>query len=119
MKTFFVIEILPTAVKLKTPIGQYDWAIYRKEKDFVEIYLPNKSKELEIDLESTDKLRKENEAYKNLKEQELYKKTVDEIARIQNDLALKIMQEYEARERNNIEQNIDKFLNDNRNSRGS
>jgi Domain of unknown function (DUF4407) len=110
---FFVIEILPTAVKLTTPIGQYDWAVYRKEKDFVELYLPNKSKSLEGDLERAEKLKKENEAYKNLIEQELYKKTVDEIARIQNELALKIMQEYEARERNNIEQNIDKFLNNN------
>ena len=116
---FFVIEILPTAVKLTTPIGQYDWAVYRKEKDFVELYLPNKSKSLEGDLESAEKLRKENEAYKNLVEQELYKKTVDEIARIQNQLALKIMQEYEARERNNIENNIDTFLNENRNPRVS
>lgn len=30
---FFTIEILPTIAKIATPIGAYDRAIYRKEKD--------------------------------------------------------------------------------------
>src|SRR5690625_7196930 len=30
---FFTIEILPTVAKIATPLGAYDWAIYRKEED--------------------------------------------------------------------------------------
>lgn len=113
---FFVIEILPTVVKLTTPLGQYDWAVYRKEKDFVEIYLPSKTKELEEDIETKKQIKKANEDYKNSKEQELHNKIVDEVARIQNQLAQKILNEYEEKEMNSISSTVNNFISNNRSS---
>lgn len=110
---FFVIEILPTVVKLSTPLGQYDWAVYKKEKDFVEIYLPSKSKEFEEDIEKKKQNKRENEEYKNKKEEELYKITVDKVADVQNKIALTILKEYEEKTMNNIPKNIDNFLDNN------
>jgi hypothetical protein len=107
---FFVIEVLPTIVKLSTSVGQYDWAVYNKEQDFINVYLPAKTAELEKDVELQKRHKKRNEEYKLKKEQELYHSTVDEVARIQNNIAQKILSEYEDKESGKIGNNIESFL---------
>jgi hypothetical protein len=32
---FFIVEILPTVVKIATPIGTYDWRVHQEEKDLI------------------------------------------------------------------------------------
>jgi hypothetical protein len=107
---FFLIEVLPTIVKLSTSVGQYDWAVYNKERDFIDYYLPSKTAELQKDLKLQEKFKKENEQYKLLKEQELYKNTVDEVSRVQNDIAQRILSEYEEKENAKVSSNIESFL---------
>lgn len=33
---FFIVEILPTVVKIVTPVGSYDWMVHREEEDMKE-----------------------------------------------------------------------------------
>ncbi len=87
---FFTIEILPTIAKIATPLGAYDRAIYRKEKDL----------ELELEQRTSEYLKQQKELrnieYEAEKEQtlertqienKLHKELLTEIAFVQNKIA--------------------------------
>lgn len=72
---FFIVEILPTVVKIVTPVGSYDWMVHREEEDMKE-YL--KSSEYgdsikrmhEIELQAReDLLQQQHAAEQELKKQ--------------------------------------------------
>jgi hypothetical protein len=94
---FFTIEILPTIAKIATPIGAYDRAIYRKEKDL----------ELELEQRTSEYLKQQKELrdieYEAEKEQtfertqienKLHKELLTEIAFVQNMVARDKIEEF-------------------------
>jgi hypothetical protein len=94
---FFTIEILPTIAKIATPIGAYDRAIYRKEKDL----------ELELEQRTSEYLKQQKELrdieYEAEKEQtfertqienKLHKELLTEIAFVQNKIARDKIEEF-------------------------
>jgi hypothetical protein len=94
---FFTIEILPTIAKISTPIGAYDIAIYKMEKDFekeldekTETYLKQRAQVLQIECEA------EQEQLKNRLqiENKLHKELLTEIAIVQNEVARKKIEEF-------------------------
>lgn len=94
---FFTIEILPTISKIATPLGAYDRAIYRKEKD-LELELDEKAEDF---LKQQKKLRDlENKSeLEQLKERvtienELHKELLTEIANVQNQVARQKIEEF-------------------------
>lgn len=110
---FFVIEILPTLYKLKTPIGDYDRAVYYREEMFNE--------ELVTDLESkrtAEALRRSSDAeiaaktetHRQGKEVELNKALIDEVARIQTEIATSHLTEWEKKEKDGSAKKVDDFI---------
>ena len=94
---FFTIEILPTIAKIATPIGAYDRAIYRKEKDLeMELdektseYLLHQQKLREIEFEAEQKQLKDRVKIEN----ELHKELITEIASVQNEVARKKIDDF-------------------------
>ncbi|GEM55384.1 hypothetical protein FB1_16050 [Flavobacterium branchiophilum NBRC 15030 = ATCC 35035] len=94
---FFTIEILPTIAKISTPLGAYDFAIYKKEKEIEEDlerrkedYL-NHQKKLD-DLKNTNEIEIENK--KNKIEKNLHINLLEEIALAQNDVAKKQIDDF-------------------------
>jgi hypothetical protein len=94
---FFTIEILPTIAKMATPLGAYDRAIYRKEKDL----------ELEFEQRTSEYLKQQKELrdieYEAEKEQtfertqienKLHKELLTEIALVQNKIARDKIEEF-------------------------
>ena len=70
---FFIIEILPTVVKIVTPVGAYDWMVHREEddiKDYINSteYSDSLKKMHEIELQAKEELlQQQHEAEKELK----------------------------------------------------
>ncbi len=95
---FFVIEILPTIVKIATPFGAYDMAIYEEEENFKNIKLPAAKKLLEEKLSHNnemEKQEKERQLIKRLeKEGELHDKILEEISSTQDKIAKQILEEW-------------------------
>lgn len=94
---FFTIEILPTISKIATPIGAYDRAIYRKEKDLeLELnertseYLNQQKRLRDIEDEAEQKQIKERTKIEN----NLHKELLTEIAKVQNEVARKRIEEF-------------------------
>lgn len=94
---FFTIEILPTIAKIATPIGAYDRAIYRKEKDLeLELdertseYLLHQQKLREIEFDSEQKQLKDRVKIEN----ELHRELITEIASVQNEVARKKIENF-------------------------
>lgn len=89
-----VIEILPTWLKLRTPIGQYDWEIYGRDR------------ETAIGVKvRTDKFEKEAadiEDYRKQKETALNKKLIDRIAVIEEKLANAQLDDWENESAKNV-----------------
>jgi len=94
---FFTIEILPTVAKIATPIGAYDRAIYRKEKD-LELELEERTSEYlkqqkilrDIEYEADQEQTKERTQIEN----GLHKELLTEIANVQNKIARKKIEEF-------------------------
>jgi hypothetical protein len=87
---FFTIEILPTIAKIATPLGAYDRAIYRKEKDLeLELeqrtlgYLKQQKELRDIEYEA----EKEQTLERTQIENKLHKELLTEIAFVQNKIA--------------------------------
>jgi len=110
---FFVIEILPTLYKLKTPLGDYDRAVYYREEMFNE--------ELQTDLESkktAEALRRASEAeistktedHRKGKEIELNNSLIDEVARVQTEIATSHLREWEKKEKERTSKKVDDFI---------
>ena len=94
---FFTIEILPTIAKIATPIGAYDRAIYRKEKD-LELELEQRTSEYlkqqkalrDIEYEAEREQTKERTQIEN----NLHKELLTEIANVQNKVARQKIEEF-------------------------
>lgn len=97
---FFTIEILPTIAKIATPLGAYDFAIYRKEREIEE----DLEKRTEDYLSHQKVIRElENSAHqeqiivKNKIENELHAGMLKEIASAQNDVAKKQIDDFRSK----------------------
>jgi hypothetical protein len=94
---FFTIEILPTIAKISTPLGAYDFAIYKKEKE-IEEDLERRKEDYLLHQKSIREI--ENSAHqeqiieKNKIENELHSNMLKEISSAQNDVAKKQIEEF-------------------------
>lgn len=94
---FFTIEILPTIAKVATPLGAYDRAIYRKEKD-IELELDDRTAEFlkqqkvvrEIEFEAEQEQTKTRTQIEN----NLHKELLIEISNVQNKVARLKIEEF-------------------------
>jgi hypothetical protein len=94
---FFTIEILPTIAKISTPIGAYDIAIYKMEKDFereldekTETHLKQRAQVLQIECEAEQEQLKDRVQIEN----KLHRELLTEIAIVQNEVARKKIEEF-------------------------
>lgn len=97
-----VIEILPTFLKLKTPIGQYDWEMYKNESE-TEL-------EVKAKIESLKTGIKDIEDYRMNSEIELNKKLIDKIVIIEENLANEMLDDWEDKVRGKMKEDIDKSI---------
>jgi hypothetical protein len=93
-----VIEILPTYLKLKTPVGQYDWEMYRRDME-TEI-------EVNAKIESAKTGIKDIENYRSKSEVELNKKVIDKMVVIEEELANQMLNEWESKARSQMKNDI-------------
>lgn len=95
---FFVIEILPTIVKVATPFGAYDAAVFEAEENFKNIKLVAARELLREKVKREHDLEKEERErqlkYRMQKEGVLHDKLVDEISETQNFVAKQILEEW-------------------------
>ncbi len=97
---FFTIEILPTIAKISTPLGAYDFAIYRKEKE-IEEDLERRKEDYLLHQKAIREL--ENSAHqeqiieKNKIENKLHSDMLKEIASAQNDVAKKQIEDFRSK----------------------
>ena len=95
-----VIEILPTYLKLKTPVGQYDWEMYKRDAET----------ELEVNakIESLKTGVVDIENYRSKREVELNKKVIDKMVIIEEHLANEMLNEWEIKARSQMKNDINK-----------
>lgn len=95
-----VIEILPTYLKLKTPVGQYDWEMYKQEK-ITELETKARIDALSNELNGI-------EEYRTKKEVDLNKKMIDKVVDIEEKLANEMLEEWESKAREEMMRNVSK-----------
>ncbi len=95
-----VIEILPTYLKLKTPVGQYDWMMYKQER---ETELETRSR-----LNALEKQLNDIEEYRKNKEIEMNKKIIDKVVDIEEKLANEMLDDWEIKAREEMKINVNK-----------
>jgi len=95
-----VIEILPTFLKLKTPIGQYDWEMYKADKE-TEIQAIAR-----LDTFKTESLEIEN--YRKEEEVKMNKNLIDKVVSIEERIANEMLEEWEIKARIQMKNNVDK-----------
>jgi hypothetical protein len=110
---FIGIEILPMLTKLMTPIGDYDRAIETSEEKFEKHLSSSKAisgilEDERIKLE-TD-ISKETEAKRKELELALNGKVLDEVARVQAEIATEMLNEWERQEKEKISSRITDFI---------
>jgi hypothetical protein len=95
-----VIEILPTFLKLKTPIGQYDWEMYKadKETEFQAIARLDKFKTESSEIEN----------YRKDEEVKMNKNLIDKVVSIEERLANEMLEEWEIKARTQMKNNVEK-----------
>lgn len=94
---FFTIEILPTVAKIATPLGAYDWALYRKEEDIRKDLEQKTAKYLEQQqlLREIEDLAEQEQIKERTKiENDLHKGLLTEIAKAQDEVARKKIEEF-------------------------
>lgn len=100
-----VIEILPTYLKLKTPFGQYDWQMHRREV-LTEIEVSENIKQSEIGT-------KAKEEYRRIKEMQLNKDLIDKVAIIEEKLANNMLDQWEKNARDKMGKDFHNTSNQN------
>jgi hypothetical protein len=98
---FFLIELLPTISKIVTPIGAYDMAVYRREKDF--------EKELEEGSEAYLEHQKNMQELENKAELELKM----EILKLEKEMKIDILKEASEAQNLVARKKIEEFKNKN------
>lgn len=96
-----VIEILPTYLKLKTPFGQYDWEMYKREQE-TEIEVKKRIETLNKEIDDIENYRSKNEI-------DLNKKLIDKLVVIEEKLANEMLSEWEQKAREQINNDIEKI----------
>ncbi len=110
---FIAIEILPTLTKLMTPIGDYDRAIEAGETEFV--YHLDASKKIKKSLEE-NRIKSEVETADEINsrkkelEIELNSKILEEIARVQSEVANSVLSEWEKQEKERAATKVTDFI---------
>jgi len=97
-----VIEILPTYLKLRTPIGQYD----RKMQEREEIM----TNDIDARIESERNIRVQTEEHRAASEIELNKTIISRIASIELGLAQELLDQWEEKARTQSKKNLDDVL---------
>ncbi len=95
-----VIEILPTYLKLKTPIGQYDRRMQERE-DITAL-------EIEKNLDAEKEIREKTESHRVAVETKLNNTIYDKISEIELKLAEETLTEWEKKARINRDTNVDR-----------
>jgi len=95
-----VIEILPTFLKLKTPMGQYDWEMYKADKE-TEIQSIARLEKFRIESSEIESYRKDQEVKMN-------KNLIDKVVSIEERLANEMLEEWEIKARNQMKNNVEK-----------
>lgn len=95
-----VIEILPTFLKLKTPIGQYDWEIYKADKE-TEIQAIARVDKFTTEFSEIENYRKDEEVKMN-------KNLIDKVVSIEERLANEMLEEWEIKARTQMKNNVEK-----------
>lgn len=99
---FFTIEMLPTMAKVSTPIGCYDRTIYSYEKRR-EKYL-DEIEDLDVKkLKAIEKQKLDNEL-------SVQKDILDNLAKKQNNIANRILDEWEKNQIKKTKDNLDNFV---------
>jgi len=93
-----VIEILPTFLKLKTPVGQYDWEMYKREQE-TEIETNNRIESFRSSAAAIENYRSENEISLN-------KKLIDKLVKIEENLANEMLEEWEIKAKSQMKNDI-------------
>jgi len=93
-----VIEILPTYLKLKTPIGQYDWEVYKRDKIM--------ANDVEQKILFENEISKGTESYRMTKEIDLNEKIITKVAEIELNLANETLNEWEKQARDSMKSNV-------------
>jgi hypothetical protein len=96
----FVIEILPTFLKLKTPIGQYDWEIYKSDKE-TEIQALARIDKFNSEANEIEKYRKDEEVKMN-------KNLINQVVSIEERIANEMLEEWEIKAREQMKINVDR-----------
>ena len=95
-----VIEILPTFLKLKTPIGQYDWEMYKADKE-TEIQAISRLEKFKTESAEIENYRKDEEVKMN-------KNLIDKVVSIEERLANEMLEEWEIKARSQMKNNVEK-----------
>lgn len=95
-----VIEILPTFLKLKTPIGQYDWEMYKADKE-TEIQATARLDKFKTESSEIENYRKDEEVKMN-------KNLIDKVVSIEERLANEMLEEWEIKARTQMKNNVEK-----------
>lgn len=107
---FFVIEILPTIVKVATPFGAYDAAVYEAEENFKNIKLVAARELLQEKVKKEHDIEKEERErqlkYRMQKEGTLHDKLVDDISDTQNQIAKKILEDWKKQQIGKADSNL-------------
>jgi hypothetical protein len=93
-----VIEILPTYLKLKTPVGQYDMKMHERE-----VMTKN---DIKARVNSEDQIANQTEAHRVTAEVELNKTVIDRVADIELRLAEEMLEGWEQIARAQAQRNV-------------
>ena len=94
-----VIEILPTYLKLKTPIGQYDRKMQERED--------NTANEIEISIQAEKEIKERTESHRVTVETNLNNTIHDKIAEIELKIAEETLTEWEKKARRQRDLDVD------------
>ena len=107
---FILIEILPTVVKNFTPTGQYDWAIYQAEKDFIEITLQERTNLLQADAQQEQIEARRQQSFRLQHEGDIHDEIVKKLADVQTSIAKRVLDEYERQQISQAPQNVESYV---------
>ena len=93
-----VIEILPTYLKLKTPVGQYDMKMHERE-----VMTRN---DIKARVNSEEQIANQTEAHRVTAEVELNKTVIDRVADIELRLAEEMLEDWEQIARAQAQRNV-------------
>jgi len=101
---FFTIEMLPTMAKVTTPVGSYDWEVFYEEENKKNSLFAIKDLEVEK-LRKIEEQKLENELI-------VQKNILNKLAEKQNNIANKILDEWENTQIEAAKKDLDEFIAD-------